>query len=61
MNANLYVDALTKKPLNLSPLLKIIHDLANETGEQRTRRVIDPDFTTPFLEPTQSPSPGANP
>ena len=50
-----------EKPLNLSPLLKIIHDLANETGEQRTRRVIDPDFTTPFLEPTQSPSPGANP
>ena len=48
--ADFGVDALMEKPLNLPVLLKAIHDLLRETEAERTRRIIDPNFTTTFLE-----------
>lgn len=63
------VDALMEKPLDLPVLLKAIHDLLAETETERTKRLVNPEFTTAFLkqpprmstgEPTPAPSKEAN-
>jgi DNA-binding response OmpR family regulator len=47
--ADLGVDGLMEKPLNLPVLLRAIRDLLGETEAERTRRLTDPEFKTVFL------------
>jgi DNA-binding response OmpR family regulator len=47
--ADLGVDGLMEKPLNLPVLLRAIRDLLAETDAERTRRLTDPEFKTVFL------------
>jgi len=49
--ADLGVDALMEKPLDLAVLLEAVHDLLAETDAERARRLTDPDFKTVFLNP----------
>jgi CheY-like chemotaxis protein len=44
------VDALMEKPLDLPLLLQAIQKLLAETEAERTRRLVNPDFTTAFLK-----------
>jgi DNA-binding response OmpR family regulator len=47
--ADLGVDGLMEKPLNLPILLQAIQDLLSETDAERMRRLTDPEFKTVFL------------
>jgi DNA-binding response OmpR family regulator len=47
--ADLGVDGLMEKPLNLEVLLQAIRDLLAETEAERVRRLTDPEFKTVFL------------
>ena len=47
--ADLGVDGLMEKPLNLPVLLRAIRDLLAETDAERMRRLTDPEFKTVFL------------
>lgn len=47
--ADLGVDGLMEKPLNLPVLLRAIRELLAETDAERTRRLTDPEFKTVFL------------
>src|SRR5580704_4550313 len=48
------VDAFMEKPLNLPVLLDAIRKLLAETEAERTRRLINPDFNTEFLNDISS-------
>lgn len=47
--ADLGVDGLMEKPLNIEILLQAIRELLNETEAERVRRLTDPEFKTIFL------------
>jgi DNA-binding response OmpR family regulator len=49
--AELGIDGLMEKPLNLPVLLEAVRSLLNETQAERTLRLTDPHFHTAFLSP----------
>lgn len=54
--ADLGVDALMEKPLDLRVLLEAIKALLAETESERVRRLTNPGFKTGFLKPVPRPS-----
>jgi len=48
--ADLGVDALMEKPLDIPLLLETIRDYLAESGAERVRRLTRPDFKTAFLD-----------
>ena len=59
--AELGVDALMEKPLDIPLLLETIRDYLAETEVERVRRRTRPDFKTAFLDGrAQEPSPSAS-
>src|SRR5262249_23062080 len=59
--AELGVDGLMEKPLNIEVLLQAIRNLLAETDTERVRRLTDPEFKTVFLNHrTQSETHGTN-
>jgi DNA-binding response OmpR family regulator len=45
------IDALMEKPLDLTALLKTIHDLLGQSDLERVHRLTDRHFTTTYLAP----------